>query len=441
MSADVREAMFPATAVFEDGRLRAIGGMDVEELAARFETPVYVLDRAELVGRMRAYRAAFGPAVAVTYAAKALCVVGVLQLAAREGLHVDVSSGGELHTALRAGVPMDRVIFHGNNKSRGELEQAAGAGVARIMVDSFFELALLEQVGARMGHTFDVVLRVTPGVEAHTHEFVRTGHDDSKFGFTLSAGFAHEAVARALALPHVRLRGLHCHVGSQIFRPEAFEAAAEIMVGLLADVRERFGVVLEELNLGGGLGVAYVDAHDPPPLGEYAGRLLAAVASSVERRDLPPPRLAVEPGRWIVAPAGITLYRVGTVKEIPGVRTYASVDGGMSDNIRPALYGAAYTFAAAGPPRAAAGAQNVYTVVGKHCESGDVLGRNVALPRLVEGDLLAVAGTGAYTHSMASNYNRLPRPAMVLVGEGHAHVLVRRETLDDVISHDEPLPL
>ena len=431
--------VWPRSAAFAGGRLVELGGVDVAALATQHGTPLYVLDRAELVGRMRAYQQAFGDDAAVTYAAKALCVVGVLQLAAAEGLHLDVASGGELHTAARAGFPMGRVVLHGNNKSEAELTQAARLGVGRVVADSFSELERLSGIGRRLGHDFSVLLRITPGVTAVTHDFIRTGDDDSKFGFTLSAGLAHDAVDRALALPHVELRGVHCHIGSQVTSAEAFRAAAVLLVGLLDDVRARHDAVLGELNLGGGLGIAYADDDEPMAVDAYAAALRGAVGDECAARGFPPPRLAVEPGRSIVGPAGVTLYTVGTRKQIPGVRTYVSVDGGMSDNPRPALYGARYTFAAAGE-RAGDPAPEQVTVVGKHCESGDVLGRDVDLdPGLEEGDLLAVAATGGYAYSMASNYNRLPRPAMVLVADGETSELVRRETLDDVVAHDVPL--
>ncbi|MBW3602845.1 MAG: diaminopimelate decarboxylase [Actinobacteria bacterium] len=434
-------APFPRTAVFDGPRLVAVGGVDVVELARRHGTPLYVLDHAELAGRMREYRAALGADVDVAYAAKALCVVGVLQVAAAEGLGVDVASEGELVTAHRAGVPMGRVVFHGNNKSVDELAAAGRLGVGRVVVDSFAELDRLERVGRRLGHVFDVLVRVTPGVRAGTHAFVRTGHDDTKFGFTLSAGLAGEAVARAGRCPHVRLRGAHCHVGSQILGPGAFEDAAAVLTGFLADVRDAHGVVLEELNLGGGLGIAYRRGDRAPVVADYGARLVQALRVGASARGLPEPRLAVEPGRSIVGPAGITLYTVGTVKDVPGGRRWVSVDGGMSDNVRPALYGASYEVAAAGPAAGSGGGAGRAAVVGKHCESGDVLAPEARLPDgVAEGTLLAVAATGAYGHVMASNYNRLPRPAMVLVGGGRSDVLVRRETVDDVLAHDVSLP-
>lgn len=436
---------WPRSAWFDGGRLVGIGGIDVSGLVAAHGTPLYVLDREELVGRMRAYRRAFGSDVAVTYGSKALCVVGVLQLAAAQGLHVDVASAGELATAERAGFEPDKIVFHGNNKSVPELEHAARVGVGRVVVDSFVELDRLSELGRRLDAELGVLVRITPGVKADTHRSIATGHDDSKFGFTLSSGVAHEAISRALTLPGLRLEGLHCHVGSQLTDSAAFEAAATLMLELLADVRRLHGVTLDELNLGGGLGIPYEPDDRVIELEAYAARLTATVSRESERLGMPAPRLAVEPGRSIVGPAGVTLYTVGTVKDVPGVRRYASVDGGLSDNPRPALYDARYTFAAAGrpaardtEPRAQAGVPTA--VAGKHCESGDLLAREVSLPAdLSEGDLLAVAATGAYAFSMASNYNRVPRPAMVLVGQGASRPLVRRESVDDVLSLDETL--
>lgn len=431
----VTAGVFPDGAVFSDGWLTSVGGVDVADLAARYGTPLYVLDGRELVRRMRVYRAAFD-GWDVAYASKALCVTGVLQIAAAEGLSVDVASEGELVTATRAGVPAERLIFHGNNKSTAELDLAAHVGVGRVVVDSFAELERLERIAARRRHVFDVLLRVTPGVDTSTHAFIRTGHDDSKFGFTLSTGLAARAVEEAAVLEGVRLRGLHCHLGSQLLSNEVYERAAGIMTAFLAEIADLHGLRLDELNLGGGLGIAYAD-ETPVAVGDHALALGEAVDAGRRRYDLPPLRLTVEPGRSIVGPAGLTIYEVGTVKPLGTDRVYVSVDGGMSDNLRPALYGARHTFVPAGRPRTA-DATMLVDVVGKHCESGDFLGRDVPVPAtLADGDLLAVSATGAYTHAMASNYNRLPRPAMVLVGDGRAQVLVRRETLDDVLARDQ----
>jgi diaminopimelate decarboxylase len=432
----MKDKVFPRTAQFEGSRLAALGGIRVEDLARRFGTPLYVMDRAELVGRMRAYRQAFGPEVRVTYAAKALCVVGILQLAATEGLYLDVASGGELHTAARARFPMERVVFHGNNKSVEELGYAAHLGVGRVVVDSFSELDRLAEIGKRTDHTFEILLRVTPGVLSETHVSVATGQNDVKFGFTLSAGLAHEAAERARALDRVCLRGAHCHIGSQITTTHGFYAAAELMMSFLADLQHVYGAQAEELNLGGGLGIAYLQGDVALSIEEYARALLQGVRDGAAQYGLDTPKLSVEPGRSITGPAGVTLYTVGTIKRIPDARTYVSVDGGMSDNLRPALYGSCYTICAAGSgyPHAP---MAPFTIVGKHCEAGDLLGRDVALPDdLAEGDLLVAAATGAYGYAMASNYNRLPRPAIVLVGGGRAALLVRRETLDDVIVND-----
>lgn len=429
--------VWPLGVALEHGRIAALGGVPVTELAARFSTPLYVMDAAELQARMRAYIAAFGPDVTVVYAAKALCIVGVLQLAAREGLAVDVASGGELATALRAGVPGARVVLHGNNKSVAELEMALAAGVGRIVVDSFAELDRLAALGAPC----QVLLRVTPDVLADTHHAIATGQQDSKFGFEIRHGTAAEAVERALALPGVELRGLHCHVGSQILALEPVAEVARTVVTLLAEVRDRHGATLPELNLGGGLGVPYLPEDREVAVEDYASALLSSLHAACGAAGLAVPRLSVEPGRSIVARAGVTLYTVGTVKQIRGGPTYVSVDGGMSDHLRTALYGARYTFAAAGPVTGPAAPDRLVRVAGKHCESGDVIGVDVPLPAdLAEGDLLAVAATGAYHHSLASNYNRLPRPAMVLVGNGLADVLVRRETLDDLLGRDQALP-
>jgi diaminopimelate decarboxylase len=432
---------FPRTAVLDGGRLTSVGGIDVTQLAAEYGTPLYVVDEAELVGRMREFRSSFGDGVDVAYASKALCVTGVLQLAAAEGLFVDVASEGELHTAVRADFPMERVIFHGNNKSLGELSSAVELGVGRIVVDSLTELDRVSELGRTVGRGVDILVRITPGVDADTHTHIATGHDEAKFGLSLAAGLAHTAIDRALKGDGVRLQGLHAHVGSQLLTTAAFEASVRAVIALLHDIDQRHGVMLGEVNVGGGLAIAYTPYDPELSIADYAAGLRACVAEAAARQGVPVPRVTVEPGRSIAGPAGITLYTVGTVKEVPGVCTFAAVDGGMSDNLRPSLYGARYEVVPAGPADAAAD-QRPFNVVGKHCETGDVLAAGVWLPgNLAEGDLLAVAATGAYGHAMASNYNRLARPAMVLVGDGRARLLVRRETLDDVVGHDVPLTL
>ena len=433
---------FPRTAVVEGGRLASLGGVDVADLAAEHGTPLYVVDEAELVGRMREYVACFDGAADVAYASKALCVTGVLQLAAREGLWIDVASAGELHTAVRAGFPMERVVYHGNNKSLEELHAAVDRGVGRIVIDSLTELERVAGLGRTAGRDVDILVRITPGVDADTHTHIATGHDEAKFGLSLAAGLAHDAIAKALATDGVRLRGLHSHVGSQLVTTASFDAVVGTLVRLLADLHDRHNLWLDELNVGGGLGIAYTPYDAELSIAEYAKGLLARVEEHCARSNVPVPRLVVEPGRSIAGPSGVTLYTVGTIKDVPGVVTFAAVDGGMSDNLRPSLYGARYEVMPAGraPATNEAGERHPFNVVGKHCESGDVVAAGVWLPAdLREGDLLAVAATGAYGHSMASNYNRLARPAMVLVGEGRTRVLVRRETLDDVVGLDVAL--
>ena len=422
--------------MLEKRRLVSVGGVDVNDLAGEYGTPLYVVDEAELVGRMREYRDSFGEGATVAYASKALCVTGVLQIAAREGLSIDVASRGELQTAVNAGFPMERVIHHGNNKSLDELRAAVELGVGRIVIDSLTELERVAALGREAGRDVDVLVRITPGVDADTHTHIATGHDEAKFGLSLAAGLAHTAIDQALKADGIALRGLHSHVGSQLVTTAAFDAVMGTLVQLLGDIHERHGVELEELNVGGGLGIAYTPYDPELAIPEYASGLLHALAENCGRHGVHTPHLVVEPGRSIAGPAGVTLYTIGTIKDVPGVVTFAAVDGGMSDNLRPSLYGARYEVVPAGR---AAGTEDThpFNVVGKHCESGDVLAAGVWLPAdLREGDLLAVAATGAYGHSMASNYNRLARPAMVLVADGRTRLLVRRETIDDVVGHD-----
>ena len=428
---------WPASLVrAEDGEVH-IGEVGVTELAERFGTPLWVVDENDLRSRCRAYRSAF-EGIDVYYASKAWCNVGLVQITVEEGLGVTVASGGELYTARLAGTPMERVAFHGNNKSVEELRMAAELGVGRLVVDSFDELERADRIGRETGRRFRCWLRVTPGIDAHTHTYVKTGHDDTKFGFTLSLGLADAAVEAALELEGIELVGAHAHVGSQIFGTDALVANAEVMLELLASWRERFGVVLGELNLGGGMAIPYTHEDHPVDVDRYGAAIRTTVDQTCARLDYPRPRIAVEPGRALVGPSTVTLYRVGTVKRLPGLRTYVSVDGGMSDNIRPALYEAHHEVILAN--REGGEDLEPFTIVGKHCESGDLVRERVTLPAdLGVGDLVAVAATGAYTESMASNYNRLPRPGAVLVREGEVRELVRRETYEDVAARDVPL--
>ncbi|HSK22974.1 MAG TPA: diaminopimelate decarboxylase [Egicoccus sp.] len=428
---------WPLTAERDEAGVMHVGGVALTDLARGHGTPLWVVDEADLRERCRRYRDGF-PGVEVAYASKAWCTTAILQIVDQEGLLVDVVSGGELHTALAAGVDPAKLVFHGNNKSVTELEQAVEARVGRIVVDSFEELDRLEKVAADRDVVVPIWLRITPGIDAHTHDYVRTGHDDSKFGFTLSLGLADQAVRAAQDAPHVEVVGIHAHIGSQIFGTDPFVANAEVALDLLAHWRDEFDITLGELNLGGGMGIRYTHEDHPVEVARYGEAVLRAVDERCERLGLERPRLVVEPGRAIVGPSTLTLYEVGTVKVLPGLRTYVSVDGGMSDNIRPALYDAEHEVALAN--RAGSDEPMPVSVVGKHCESGDLVREHGSLPSDVAiGDLVAVAATGAYTESMASNYNRLPRPAAVLVRDGEVRTIIRRETLDDLLARDVPL--
>jgi diaminopimelate decarboxylase len=404
------------------GRLE-VGGCDLLELAERFGTPTFVYDEVHLRERCREVLAAFGDGA--TYASKAFLCTAMARLVHEEGLRLDVATGGELHVALAAGVPAERIVLHGNNKSEAELGAALAAGVGRIVVDSDEEIGRIERlVAAERFAPPRVLVRVTPGIEAHTHEYVMTGQDDTKFGFGLASGAAALAVGRIARSAAFDLVGVHAHIGSNIFLLSGYERAVE----RLAPFVNFFG--LPELCLGGGLGVAYVEGEETPAIAEWAGLLRRSCAEAGITA-----RLVVEPGRAVVAAAAVTLYRVGTIKHLPGIRTYVAVDGGMSDNPRPVLYGSGYE---AFLPRAV-GADRplVATVVGKHCESGDVIVRDATLPAdLAVGDVLATPVTGAYGHSMASNYNKVPRPPVVFVRDGEARVVVRRESLDDLLRLD-----
>jgi len=417
-----------------DGGALQVGGVDVRDLAAEFGTPAYVLDEADFRARCRDFRDAFAGA-AVFYAAKAFCAKAVIRIVAEEGLNLDVCTGGELAVALAAGMPAQRIKMHGNNKSMAELSRALDAGVGWIVVDSFDELERLTELGRHRGVRQRVMVRVTVGVEAHTHEFIATAHEDQKFGFSLASGAAFDAATRILREGVLELAGLHSHIGSQIFDTSGFEVSARRVLSLQDAVRTALGVDLPELDLGGGFGIAYTSQDDPSTPGDLAGRILKIVEQECAGRQLPVPHLSVEPGRALVGPAMFTLYEVGTVKDVDGIRTYVSIDGGMSDNIRTALYDASFSATLAG--RASVAEPMLTRVVGKHCEAGDVVVKDEFLPADVQpGDLIAVPGTGAYCRSMASNYNHVPRPPVIAVVDGAARVIVRRETEDDLLALD-----
>ncbi|MDI6906323.1 MAG: diaminopimelate decarboxylase [Thermoanaerobacterales bacterium] len=411
-----------------------IGGCDAVELARTFGTPLYVIDENLLRDNCRTYRSAFGPDNHVIYAGKTLLTAAICRIIEEEGLGLDVVSGGELHTALVVQFPASRIYFHGNNKSPAEIRMGLEAGVHRFVVDNALELDRLNRTAGDLGRTASILLRLQPGIEAHTHEYIQTGKVDSKFGFPVATGQAMEAVRQALTLPHIRLHGLHCHIGSQIFELQAFADAARVMLEFARKAHEATGWTLSELNLGGGLGIYYVEGDEPPTIGDLARTIRGTVEATAAGLSLPLPRIMVEPGRSLIGPAGTTLYTVGAVKEIPGIRTYVAVDGGMGDNPRPALYQARYEAAVASRMTELPG--KPVSIAGKCCESGDMLIWDIRLPAPNPGDILAVPATGAYTYSMASNYNRLPRPAMILARDGTAELVVRRESYADLTRND-----
>lgn len=437
---DLPENVWPRGASRDADDVVRLGGIPVTELAAQFGTPLFVVDEDDFRSRCRDMVRAFGADSRVHYASKAFLCGEVARWVRDEGLSLDVASGGELAVALHAGFPAERIAVHGNNKSVAELEAAVAAGVGHVVVDSLFEIDRLEAVAGAAGVVQDVLVRVTVGVEAHTHEYISTAHEDQKFGFSISGGDAMEALARVFEAGNLRLVGLHSHIGSQIFEIDGFEIAAHRMLGLLREAVDKFGVErtaqISLLDLGGGLGISYLPSDTPPPLDAFAEKLRVLVAREAELAGLPVPRIAVEPGRAIAGPGTVTLYEIGTIKDVSldgGLRRrYVSVDGGMSDNIRPALYQADYHCQLVS--RGSQAEPVVARVVGKHCESGDIIIRDTWLPADAgPGDLVAVAGTGAYCYSMSSRYNMLTRPAVVAVADGTARLILRRETIDDLL--------
>jgi diaminopimelate decarboxylase len=427
-------ALWPRTVTRADTGALTVGGVDVREIVASFGTPAYVFDEADFRARCRAFRRAFSGAT-VFYAGKAFLCKAVVRMLAAEGISLDVCSGGELAVALAGGMPPERIGLHGNNKSTVELVRAVDARVGRIILDSFAEIERLTAIARERGVRPQVMVRVTVGVEAHTHEYIATSHEDQKFGFSLAGGAAAAAVDKVLSEGVLDLRGLHSHIGSQIFDTSGFELSARRLLAFQARIRDEHGIELPEADLGGGFGIAYTTQDDPAEPDKLADELFGIVKQECAAQHLEVPHLSVEPGRAIVGPAMFTLYEVGTVKDVDGIRTYVSVDGGMSDNIRTALYDAAYSATVAG--RASTAPPALARVVGKHCEAGDVVVKDEFLPADVQaGDLLAVPGTGAYCRSMASNYNHVPRPPVVAVADGVARVIVRRETEDDLLGLD-----
>lgn len=417
-----------------------VGGCDTTELAREFGTPLYVLDEQAFRESCRQYYQSFTEKYGglVLYAAKSLLTLAVCHIINEEGLGLDVVSGGELYTALRAGFPPEKIYFHGNNKSPEEIKMALESGVGRIMVDNLYELELLNELAGQTGKVAGIDLRLAPGVEAHTHEYIRTGQIDSKFGLAIENGNAMTGVKRAMVLENIDLNGLHCHIGSQIFELDSYAHAANVMLDFAGQARNETGWAPRELDLGGGLGIHYSTGDQPKPVSEYADLVINAVQKKAAELEIATPRIIVEPGRSISGPAGITLYTVGAIKNIPGIRKYVAVDGSMGDNPRPALYQARYEAMLAN--KADALPEEVVSIAGKCCESGDMLIWDIKLPPVETGDILAVNVTGAYNYSMSSNYNMLPRPAMVLVKDGQADVIVRRETYDDLLRKDNIPP-
>ena len=433
--------VWPRNAVRGDDGIVDVAGVSVTSLAQEYGTPLFVIDEDDFRARCREIAAAFGGGANVRYAGKAFLSSEIARWIEEEGLSLDVCTGGELAVALHAGFPPERIALHGNNKSVAELTAAVKNGIAHVVVDSMIEIERLDTIAGEAGIVQDVLVRVTVGVEAHTHEFISTAHEDQKFGLSLANGAAMAAVRRVFAADHLRLVGLHSHIGSQIFDVGGFELAAHRVIGLLRDIVAEFGVdktsQIATIDLGGGLGISYLPNDDPPPVRELADKLGDIIRNESTAVGLPVPRLVVEPGRAIAGPGTITLYEVGTVKDV-GVsatahRRYVSVDGGMSDNIRTALYGADYDVRLVS--RVTDATSTLARVVGKHCESGDIVVRDTWIPDdIAPGDLVAVAATGAYCYSLSSRYNLIGRPAVVAVRDGRPRLILRRETVDDLLS-------
>lgn len=430
--------VLPLTAKIESNGHLNIGGCDVVELAERFGTPLFVLDEETIRNRCRSYVSAFakqGLDFEVIYAAKAFMAIAIVKIIDEEGLGLDVMSGGEIYTALAASFPAGRMFFHGNNKSPDELEYALGVGVGHIVVDSLYELDILDTIAGELGKKPEILLRLTPGILPSTHAYIQTGQQDSKFGFGIEGGAALAATERALAKENVTLAGYHAHIGSQIFALHSYDKAVEVLMDFIKTVKKELGFDVRQLDTGGGLGIKYLANDEPSSIMAYAETIARGVKEGAAKHGVAVPKIMVEPGRSIIGNAGVTLYTIGTIKEIPGIRTYVSVDGGMSDNLRPMLYRAVYDAIIANKADAPASAK--VTVAGKHCESGDILIEEAVIPAPEVGDILVTPATGAYGYVMANNYNRLPRPAVVLVKDGKARAIIRRETYEDLVRLEE----
>lgn len=421
----------------QNGHLQC-GGADCIELAREFGTPLYVFDEQMIRAACRDYKTSieryYDGNGMVLYASKAFSCKEIYRIANEEGIGVDVVSGGEMYTALSSGFPSEKIFFHGNNKTNAELQMAVENNIGRIVIDDFDEIDRLSEIAENNNKTVFVMLRIKPGIDAHTHEFIKTGQNDSKFGFTLENGEAFMAAKKAAAKKHLKLVGFHCHIGSQIFSTEPFCLAANVMANFISKVAKEIGYTVNELNLGGGFGIRYTEKDDPIEYSEYMQKVSSQLKYSCNELGIPVPKVYIEPGRSIVGPAGITLYTVGSIKTIPDVRTYVAIDGGMSDNPRYALYGAEYEAVIAN--KADEPRDFKATIAGKCCESGDLIGEDIMIQKPESNDIMAVLATGAYNYSMASNYNRLPRPAVVMVNNGKARVVIKRETFEDIVSKD-----
>ncbi|NGT52808.1 diaminopimelate decarboxylase [Clostridium perfringens] len=420
-----------------EGNELYVGGVKASALSKEYGTPLYVIDEELVRSNCRRYYNAMKceeRGNRVTYAGKAFINMSMCNLVNEENLYLDVVSGGELYTAYKAGFPLERIYFHGNNKSDYEIDLGVRLGIGRFIVDNIHELEVLNSIAQEYGRVQKVYLRITPGVEAHTNEYIKTGQLDSKFGFPVIGDTVYDAIKRAMELEYIELNGLHCHIGSQIFDLEPFEDTTEIMLNLINDIKETLGYEIKELDLGGGFGIYYTEGDKPKEIEEYCSVIINKADEICRKLNMNVPILSIEPGRSIVGNAGLTLYTVGAIKEIPNIRKYVSVDGGMSDNIRPALYSANYESIIAN--RVFDNSKEIVTVAGKCCESGDVLLNSIEMPRMETGDILAIISTGAYGHSMANNYNRIPKAAVVSVSNGISKVMCKRETYEDLLRNE-----
>lgn len=435
MRASTNQSIKPLTMKVNNEDHLEIGGCDLVELAQKWETPLYVFDETTLRTICREYKEAFSgyEKVNMMYASKAFMSLAIAKIIASEGFGFDTVSGGEIYTVYKSGADMSKVLFNGNNKSYDELKLAIEVGVGRFSVDNFFELSLLNEIANSFGRKVDILLRITPGIECHTHEYIQTGHLDSKFGFDLSQ--IPEAVELIVEqYGNLNLRGFHAHIGSQIFETKIYEDEIEILVKEIVLIKEKFGLILDEINVGGGLGVKYTEEDSPPSVFEIGKLITDAIKKCIEKYSIAPPTLYIEPGRSIISTSGVTLYTLGSSKQVPNGTKYHAIDGGMADNPRPSMYQAQYTAQIAN--KAKEECSQKVTIAGRFCESGDILIKDINLPDIEEGDILCVFNTGAYNYSMSSNYNRFQKPAAVLVNNSQSDIILSRESLDDLISHD-----